>query len=236
MRRRSDPSTHRSGCAACRLARGAAAALMLAPPVAAGAWLEPVGAGFTSASATFRTRQADPEPELSFYGAYGLTPGVTLGVDLNSNRALSGHAVLFARLPLHQGPTHRVAAELGLGGNRVEGRWHMMQKATLSYGRGFQTGAGHSGWIAVDASYELRNSRTQPIWKLDGTLGLNTGAAFAPMIQLETAWPQGGQPSYTLTPSLRYQLPERRELLIGLALGHEKRSSFGLKLGLWQKF
>lgn len=212
-------------------------ALLLAAPAAAGAWLEPAGRGFASASAVVRNQDAGDGPELSYYGAYGAAAQLTLGVDLNNGSGLSGHALVFARLPLHQGTRHRLAAEIAIGGNHVQGRWMMMQRAALSYGRGFETAAGRSGWLAVDAGYELRSSGAQATWKLDATLGLNLPARPAPMLQLETSWPEGGAPGYVLTPSLRYPLAGSRDLIVGLAMdGGSKGSALGLKLGLWQRF
>lgn len=218
-------------------AAGAAVALLLAAPAAAGAWLEAAGEGFAAASATLRNSPSRNAPELSYYGAFGAAPRLTLGVDLNSSTGLWGHALIFARLPLHQGARHRLAAEIGAGGNHLHGRWQVMQRATLSYGQGFETAAGRSGWLAVDAAYELRSGGTEAIWKLDATLGLNAPGRPAPMLQLETSWPQGGAPGFVLTPSLRYPLPGRRELILGLAVdGGSREPALGLKLGLWQRF
>ncbi|KIC22316.1 MULTISPECIES: hypothetical protein [unclassified Leisingera] len=218
-----------------RTAYAACLAVLLAPPAAGGAWLEVPGKGFASASATYRETSRGAQQELSYYGAYGITPKLTLGVDLNQTGDLSGHALVFARLPLREGERYRLAAEAAFGGNHYRGQWQMMQKTTLSYGRGFQTGK-TSGWLAVDAAYELRNSGLDAIWKLDATLGLNRPGKPAPMLQIETYKPEGAQFSYTLTPSLRYPLPAGRELILGLEHRSAGGGSLGLKLGLWQKF
>ncbi|MBY6068794.1 hypothetical protein KUW17_18775 [Leisingera aquaemixtae] len=210
-------------------------AVMLAQTAAAGAWLEQPGQGFAAASATYRQAGGRNGYELSYYGAYGLTPKLTLGVDLNSTGDLYGHALVFARLPLGAGKRSRLAAEAAFGGHRDNGLWMMMQRATLSYGRGFETGSA-SGWLAIDAAYELRNSGLQTVWKLDATLGMHRPGKIAPMLQIETAKPQGGQLSYTLTPSLRYPLKSGRELILGLEHRKAGERSLGLKLGLWQKF
>ncbi|OED49034.1 hypothetical protein AB838_08720 [Rhodobacteraceae bacterium (ex Bugula neritina AB1)] len=214
-----------------RSAYAACLAILLAPPAAGGAWLETPGHGFASASAIYRQTDSGAQQELRYYGAYGITPKLTLGVDLNQAGKLSGHALVFARLPLHEGARYRLAAETAIGGNKYHGQWLMMQRATLSYGRGFA-----SGWLAIDAAYELRNSGLDRAWKLDATLGLNRPGKPAPMLQVETSKPEGGSFSYTLTPSLRVPLVSGRELVMGLEHRNAAQSSLGLKLGLWQKF
>ncbi|MFY0309919.1 hypothetical protein ACFMBG_08460 [Leisingera sp. D0M16] len=213
----------------------AALALALAQPAAGGAWLEHPGQGFASASATYRHTGSTTEHELGYYGAYGISPKLTLGVDLSQTADVSGHALVFARLPLRKGDRYRLAVEAGAGGNHVRGLWQLMQKTTLSYGRSIKTGRG-SGWLAIDAAYELRNSGQEAIWKLDTTIGLNRPGKAAPMLQAEASKPDGGQFSYTVTPALRYPLKHRRELLIGLEYRQAGQRSLGLKLGLWQKF
>lgn len=210
-------------------------AMLLAPPAVGGAWLETPGQGFAAASASYRQTSSGAQHELNYYGAYGITPKLTLGVDLNQTGDLSGHALVFARLPLREGGRYRLAAEAAFGGNHNRGHWMMMQKATLSYGRSFNTGTA-SGWLAIDAAYELRNNGLAAVWKLDATLALNRPGKPAPMLQIETSRPDGGAFSYTLTPSLRYPLRSGRELIVGVEHRSAGEGSLGLKLGLWQKF
>ncbi|WP_291729860.1 hypothetical protein [Leisingera sp. F5] len=210
-------------------------ALTLAQPAAGGAWQEKPGRGFASASATYRQTGGEGAQELSYYGAFGVTSKLTLGIDLNENSAGSGHALFFARLPLRAGPRYRLAAEAGIGGNHFRGLWQMMQKATLSYGRSFETGQA-TGWLALDAAYELRNSGFDAAWKLDATIGLNRSGKMAPMLQIETYKPGGGRFSYALTPAVRYPLDGSRELILGLEYRNTGRRSLGLELGVWQRF
>lgn len=216
-------------------AYAAALALALAQPAAGGAWLEPPGQGFASASAAWRHTGRTTALELGYYGTYGVTPKLTLGVDLNRNADVSGHALLFARLPLHRGERGRLAVEAAAGGNHFQGLWQPMQKTTLSYGRSIETARGF-GWLAIDAAYELRNSGLDAIWKLDATAGLNRSGKPAPMLQAEVSKPEGGQLIYALTSSLRYPLKQKRELIVGLEYRQAGERSLGLKLGLWQKF
>lgn len=209
--------------------------LALAQPAAGGAWLEKPGQGFAAASATYRQAGSEGAYELSYYGAYGISPKLSLGVDLNQHADISGHALVFARLPLRKGPRYRLAVEAGAGGNHVRGLWQMMQKTTLSYGRNFRTGA-TGGWLAVDAAYELRNGGREAIWKLDATLGLRRPGKPAPMLQIETSKPEGSRFSYALTPALRLPLKAGRELVLGLEYRQAGQRSLGLELGLWQRF
>ncbi|MEX0304320.1 MAG: hypothetical protein AB3N24_18015 [Leisingera sp.] len=210
-------------------------ALALAQPAVGGAWLEKPGQGFASASATYRQASGQGAHELSYYGAYGITSKLSLGVDLNQNSDLSGHAMNFARLPLRRAPRYRLAVEAGFGGNHFQGLWQIMQRTTLSYGRSFETSGG-PGWLAIDAAYELRNGGREAIWKLDATLGLHRPGKPAPMLQIETAKPASGRFSYALTPALRIPLKARRELVLGLEYRRAGGQSLGLELGLWQKF
>ncbi|WP_264212490.1 hypothetical protein [Leisingera thetidis] len=216
-------------------AHAACLALALAQPAAGGAWLEDPGKGFAAASATYRTSRGGAAHELGYYAAYGAAPKLTLGVDLNRNADVSGHALIFARLPLRQGSRSRLAVETGIGGNHYRGYWQMMQKTTLSYGRSLETRHG-SGWLAIGAAYELRNGGLDAIWKLDATLGLHRPGKAAPMLQIETARPESGRLSYALTPVMRYPMKDGRELLLGLEYRKAGRDSLGLKLSLWQKF
>lgn len=213
-------------------AYAACLALALARPAAGGAWLEPPGQGFAAASATYRTADGKAAHELSYYGAYGISPGLTLGVDLNRYAQDSGHALIFARLPLHSGARYRLAVETGFGGNQTQGQWLLMQKTALSYGRSI----GASGWLSVDAAYELRNGGLDAVWKLDASLGLNRPGKLAPLLQIETARPESGGFAYALTPALRVPLGGSRELVVGLEYRQAGQRSLGLELGLWQRF
>ncbi|WP_052249098.1 hypothetical protein [Leisingera sp. ANG-Vp] len=210
-------------------------ALALAQPAAGGAWLEKPGQGFAAASVTFRQAGGRRAHELSYYGAYGITQKLTLGADLNQTADDSGHALIFARLPLRQGRRYRLALETAAGGNHVQGLWHIMQKTTLSYGRGINT-ARHTGWLALDAAYELRNSGRDAVWKLDAAAGLHRPGKLAPMLQVETSKPENGRFSYTLRSAVRYPLSRQQELVLGLEYRSAGQQSLGLRPGLWQRF
>ncbi|MGR3761893.1 hypothetical protein ACUXV3_17440 [Roseobacteraceae bacterium NS-SX3] len=218
-----------------------ACGLLGARTAAAGAWVQERGQGSAAATATVRKGEDGMEQELGFYGDYGLSGRLTLGVDLNARTGIapyvpgtgSGHALLFLRLPLLDRGGHHIAAETGLGASKSQDRWQPMQRLTLSYGRGF--GGGRlQGWLALDASWERRGSAG--LWKLDGTLGFNRPGRPAPMLQVETTHTSGAPLSYAVTPALRWPLKGRRELITGVEYRRADSRSLGLEIGLWHRF
>ncbi|WP_240931875.1 hypothetical protein [Parasedimentitalea denitrificans] len=194
------------------------------------------GSGFASASVTFRRDGGDWSSELSYYGDYGITQSLTLGVDLNDADRLAGHTLIFARVSLNfLPPEHHLATEISLGGAHYRNEWKPMHKLTLSYGRGFDSTWG-PGWLAIDGAYEKRGTSSQPIVKLDATIGLNAEEHLRPMLQIETAKISGHQLFYSITPSLQVPLPRDSHLLIGLQHRVTTQRSLGLKVGVWHRF
>ncbi|MEX0318727.1 MAG: hypothetical protein AB3N21_12285 [Ruegeria sp.] len=211
-------------------------ALMATGPACAGAWLREKGTGFVAATTTVhRLEKYAYEYKSSLYLEWGAFERVTLGLDVNEHQGLSGHALLFARLPIHDfGKAGRFAAELGAGAYHWQTTWAPMYKATLSYGKGLNTGWGN-GWIAVDTALEYRTD--QPlIRKLDLTTGLSSGRLLDPLLQVETTYIPGKPFYWSVTPSLIY----RPKLLKSTwVLGIEQnalKSQPGLKVALWRDF
>lgn len=203
-------------------------------PALAGAWLREQGSGFASASVTQRHGDGNWATNLGFYGDFGLSPSLTVGIDLNDSDNLSGHALIFARLQLNFLPEqHQLATELALGGSHYQNSWSPMQKLTLSYGRGFDSVWG-AGWFAIDGAYESRQSN--PILKLDATIGLTDPDRIRPLLQIETAKISGQRLFYTITPSLQIPLPRNNKLLIGAEHRVTTQRSLGLKIGVWHNF
>lgn len=211
--------------------------LLLAAPAMGGSWMRQTGQGFAAASATLRQAQDGRQShEFGYFGEYGWSPRLTLGVDLNQNDRQSGHAQLFARIPLLRGHTRSLLAlTFAAGGSHQHGHWSPMSRTTLSVGHEFAT-ARASGWISVDASYEYRAYAPDPIWKLDGTIGLNTGKAFSPLLQIETSRSASAPLSYAIIPSLRFRVSERQDLVVGLEHKKAGDRSLGLKIALWHRF
>lgn len=240
--------------------------MALGTPALSGAWKRPQGEGFASASVSLRQRESRLSQELSFYGDYGISDRFDLGIDLNQVDDLSGHALIFARLPLWQSPKlGQLATELALGGSHTKGHWRSMYRFTLSAGKSFNTQWG-AGWGNIDLHYEQRASQVQPLWKLDASFGLNTPGRLSPVLSIETSKSATQAFSYTIIPSLRIKLADlklfkrpaaqrktsgkgvlgpqifgaslfdQRDLLIGLSYRHAGTRNLGLKIALWHRF
>lgn len=200
----------------------------------AGAWLREDGSGFVAASATLRAN--DPDAENGIYADCGLAPRLTVGIDLNDQAGQSGHALIFARLPLADPDGRsRLSAQLGLGAHHLNRQVAPMVRASLLWGRGM--GSDGSGWFAIDATIEHRAGQGTPIWKIDSVLGLPGEGRVRSMLKLETAYKSGFGPSVTATPSLIFRDQRGRRWVTGFELRSAGwRRSAGLTLGLWQEF
>lgn len=206
-------------------------------PAMAGAWMQPPNTGFSALDLRYRVSQGR---ELGFYGSYGLSERLTLGLDLNDTSTDTAHALAFLRLPLRQGDTGwQIATELAAGANREAGQWLVMQRYGLSVGRGVQLGA-RSGWVSADLTRESRSSGTAKAWKLDATMGLNARAerALAPMFQIELHRPDDGAATFAVLPSLRLSRRAKRTWLGGLEWRRTQGQDqvLGIRFGLWQDF
>lgn len=210
--------------------------LTAAQPACAGAWMREPKTGFMSVTTTLRNVAGPLRYETSFYADYGLTPRLSLGVDVNERPGTTGHVMLFARLPL--GPTDgktRFAMELAVGGYHWKGQWTHISKTTLSLGRSFTSPWG-AGWLSVDAAIELRNRAPDPIYKLDTTIGLSPKRRFAPILQLETAHIRNKPFAWALTPGVMIKARNNITWLVGFEVKSAAQTSLGLKLGLWRRF
>ncbi len=211
-----------------------------------GAWKRALGTGFAATSFALRNTDQGLTTEFGYHRDFGLNSRFDLGIDLNQVGSQSGHALLFARLPLRQRPNAtRLATELALGGNHSQGVWQPMYRLTVSAGRGFATRQGNL-WGNLDLIYEKRGDAQHALWKLDGSFGLTTGRRLSPLLQIETAFGNGTDFSYAITPSIRLSLSglslpapkvfETSELVIGIEYRQAKTQSLGLKIALWQRF
>lgn len=203
----------------------------------AGAWLRQPGRGFASATGTLRQGDPDARQEVSLYTEYGLTPRLTLGADINERPGISGHAMVFARLPLSRpGARNKFAIETALGGHHWRGDWDPMYRLTLSYGHGFVTRRGISGWLALDAAYERRLGFSDPIWKLDATLGRSAPGRIRPILQIETSFIRGQDPIWAIAPGLMIDTRRSAAWVVGLERKSAGRDTVGLKIALWHWF
>lgn len=207
----------------------------------AGAWLRDTGTGFLALSGTYRDTVPDPAFETSLYAEYGAAPRLTLGLDIIERSGTTGHALVFARLPIGSADGHnRLALELAVGGYHWQGKWSQMYKATLSYGRGFESRFGN-GWLAVDAAIERSPSLPDTYYKLDTTIGLSSGGKIRPLMQIETSYAPGFPMNWAITPGIMIDAKQkpgkaRKTWIVGIERKYAGQHSLGLKLGLWTSF
>lgn len=224
----------------------------------AGAWKHPVDGGFAATSFALRRSDQGLVSEFGYYRDFGVSAHFDLGIDLNQQGSQlvgqpgrqswrqSGHVLVFARLPLRQGTNKtQISAELALGGNHTNLLWHPMYRVSLSAGRSKATKHGNL-WGNLDLIYEQRGDAPHPLWKLNGSFGLDSNRRISPLLQIETSFGQDTNLSYSLTPSLRIKLSgfsfageqrfENSELTIGLEYRRANTQSLGLKIALWQRF
>lgn len=222
-----------------------AQSVLFAQPAHAGAWLRELDTAFLSVGATIRHHGDLWRTENSLYAEYGLRQRLTLGMDINETAGLSGHVLVFARVPV--GPVQRhtkMALELGVGGHHRQGQWQSMLKSSISVGRGFESRWG-AGWFNVDAAVELRRPNRKPTYKLDATLGLPSVRLSArrrirPLLQFETTYASGKPLIWSIIPGVLIDGRNASTWLIGLERKTAGQSNlglkFGLKFGLWRQF
>lgn len=222
---------------ALRTAAVAIACLAAGGPAAGGAWLREAGTGssFTSGSAS---RAADGTVRYadSFYSEWGLTPGLTLGVDSHGLATPEGgHALIFARLPLWEGAAWRLAAEGAVGAHQAMHRWAGMARVGLSLGRTIETRRGW-GWLAVDTAADWREGIGTGPWKVDAALGLPLSPQVTSLFQVETAFAPDAPAALTLLPGVIIGRAEGNRFQLSLVLRQRPDRAYGVKLGFARRF
>jgi hypothetical protein len=223
-----------------------------APTAEAGAWLREKGKGFTSSSLQ-TTDSAGTSGSL--YAEYGLSKGITVGLDATYDTDLAtyltdrttlilnedgtfpqGSAVVFFRFPL--GPTDQVnkwAYHIGLGVRYENGELAQAAEVGLSWGRGIQW-RDRYGWINVDTSYNSPEDPLADRIKIDATVGLGLTQRLKGMLQVFNTI-QDGETYTKIAPSLLVSLGKGGTTL---QLSSEIPVSGGggpsIKLGLWYEF
>lgn len=201
----------------------------------AGAWLQEQESGFSAVTTT--ARKGDPYSllENAIYVEYGLKPRITIGLDLNQKPGLSGHALVFARIPLGQATRrNRFAFEIALGAYHWQGDWNPMSKSTLSFGHSFALGE-RAGWLSVDAAVEHRKDAPALFYKLDATTGLSGFNRFNPILQVETTRTSGLPLMWAITPGVIIET-KKAQWLVGIERKSVTTKTLGLKLSLWRRF
>lgn len=222
------------------LALLAALALAQADPAAAGAWPRDRGTGFLS-SATRVSAPAWSGPGWTgqlnlystLYGEYGLGRRLTAGFDIGHGISGKGKAIFFLRksLPPRSGGSV-YALELGLG--QIAGQPAV--RPGLSWGRGISRRNGGSGWLSLESVAEIRLDTGHTDFKADFTLGLNHGARFKSILQLQTGVSQGDPSFIRAAPSLVVKAGVKSHIELGVTAGIVGDDSYGVKLGLWRDF
>ncbi|MBO9445509.1 hypothetical protein [Ruegeria sp. R14_0] len=210
--------------------------IFAASPAWSGAWLRDKGSAFVSAAATaFEDQDHGYDYKASLYAEYGLRENLTLGLDIEQNRDIYGHALIFARLPVADfDNAGRFAAEFAVGAHHQQIRAWAVYKATLSYGKGFQTGWA-SGWVAIDAALEYR-THDALYRKLDLTAGLSSARLINPLLQIETAYRSDRPLHWRVRPSIMIRAKDSsRTWVLGLER-NDARKNTGIRLALWNTF
>ena len=210
--------------------------LCAAQPASAGAWLREKGTGFLSLTGTVYNPSDSYDFKSAVYGEWGVTPKLTIGLDLNDRPGLTGHALVFARVPVSKvGKNGRFAFEFGGGGHHYQERWHPMYKIGLSYGRSLNTKWGY-GWLAIDLAMEHRLRTSDPFYKLDATVGLSADRLINPMLQIETAYFSNSEFQWSVTPSILIRGKNNTRWQFGIERRSGYPKGYGLKIALWREF
>lgn len=211
------------------------ALLFMASPAWPGAWLRAKDSAFTAASVTVFKDDYGYDYKSALYAEWGYRENLTLGFDFEENRDVYGHATVFARVPVADlNNIGRFAAEFGVGvHHRHRDAW-ALYKATLSYGKGFQTGWG-SGWVAIDTTLEYR-THDALFRKLDITTGLSAPRLVNPLLQIETSYRSGDPLYWRVRPSIMIRKQDKPTTWV---LGLERkdaRDDTGIKVAIWADF
>ncbi len=212
--------------------------LVLALPVAAGAWLRAEGSGFFSLSSS-TTYSLDSG--FAGYLEYGLAPKTTVGADLDltmrQGLAMSGTLSAFVRRPISLGDRPaRMSYQIGLGARISGSDISALAKTTLSYGRSL-TWKDRNGWVNVDTGVEWDLDGSNHIGKIDATLGMALGARAKGMFQVFWAIDSGGNTSTTLAPSYIYTPKNGKTIyVVGLEAKRSTTQDYGLKFSVWREF
>ncbi|MBC7131570.1 MAG: hypothetical protein H5U16_00500 [Roseovarius sp.] len=210
-------------------------ALVLLPWLAAmaesGAWPREKGQVFAVLSYQIDERDENgvQKQDYGFYGEYGATERLTLGLDANGNALQRSKTLAFARLALDRGDRPlKLALELGAGTVEEE----TALRPGVSIGRGFALGARH-GWLNGDLRAILTGDAD---FESDLTAGLAITPRTLVFVQLQAGLADGGQDYLRLAPALVHEIRPGAQIKLGLIQPLSGRDLRGLKLGFWRRF
>lgn len=169
------------------------------------------------------------------YLEYGLTDRLTLGLSANDSQIDYTHAYGFVRWALSApDQSLKLAASVGVGQSRQDNDWDHMVRAGFSVGRSMDLGK--PGWWNVTAAVEEHALFSNPIHKLDATVGWNLNPRLQTIIDLETSQRSGTAPSYTARTSLAWAIRARSHLVVGIEAKEVDTTFLGLRLGWWLRY
>lgn len=197
-----------------------------------GAFPQPEGTAFLSAEGTYRWNAQGAQQEMAFYGTYGWNARFSLGIDAYFAPGMSGHALIFLRLPLGKlTRPGRFAVEVGAGAAQDVNGWSPMYRLSLSHGRGWPR-----GWYEVTASVERRTGEPAFGWKFDGTLGWNGAARVQPMLQAGVGRTGWGIAENRIAAKLRIKTRRGPVWVLGIERKRSGTSTTAVSLALWRRF
>lgn len=203
----------------------------------AGPWLREEGTGFAAISLG-SNRHKDIVG--TAYLEYGATAQTTVGVDIGLHDKISKGRKAYGTLFLRRGigapeRQHKLAYELGIGAVYTDEELTPHLKTTLTWGKGIKLRE-TAGWMTVEGAVIWPLDGTDPIAKLDSTLGLNFTKMTSGIVQLNLA-----QQDSELTGYLEHSLvitPRHNKFRVKFGtetpLGDFDATS--LKLGVWHEF
>lgn len=207
-------------------------ALMLPCLAQAGPWLRGEGEGFLSYSLTLEEvdETAASDGYASVFAEYGVTPNLTLGIDLGTDENGFFTAFAFALLPLSRDQI-KVAFEMGAG--VIDGDAAL--RPGLSLGTGF-TAMGRPGWFTIDARGEIMADDGDATFSSDLTLGITPRPSTKLILQLQQGGPMSDPDYMRLAPSIVWETGPGRHLELGATAGLKNAEAYGIKLGFWRSF
>ncbi len=220
---------------------------LTAAPAGAGPWPRAPGTGFVSFTAgaedlrLLRTQEAGleglrlrMEPAAEFYGEYGLSERIVLGLHLRRAEGRLRRDLLARWHPRLPGPVAlglTLGARLGVEGGR---RAEPFVAAHLGYGTETRIGNiwARAGLQAVGNPEGLRGIAEVEI---SGQVGLRMGWGGLAMLTLSEHRDGFGR-MRKLTPALGYAVTARSTLVLGATVLPQARRLDGLQLSFWRDF
>lgn len=205
---------------------------LVAPAMAqAGAWPRQKGEGFVAYTVETDAESGDGT-SFSTYLEYGLTPGLTIGMDWMQNGSETYKALAFLRWHISNAQD---GLKLGysLGAGTVDGEETI--RPGLSVGHGLDFGAS-TGWINLDTYALFNDAANSPLFEAELTFGWKPDENRKVILQVQAGAPDNGDIYAKFAPSLVFRRGPGRYVSVGAVAGFVEVDDFKLNLGLWQKF